>query len=272
MKKTIFILFGILYVLISCEDVIDVDLPTSKPQLVIEAFINWQKDTSGENQSIKLSLTSPFFEEEIPPATGANVTIRTSGGQIFSFIEAGTSGVYVNTSFVPELNLQYQLEIIYNDEVYQGFEILKSVSSIDFIEQEAEGGFLGEDIEIKAYYTDPGNEENYYLYRFLNSSQDELELEVYKDEFINGNQIFAYYSSEDIRQGDEIAIAAYGVSKRFYDYFFLLKQQTDSDNGDPFEVQPATLRGNCINITNPGHFPLGYFRLSQVDSMTYIVE
>ena len=272
MKKTIIILFGIFFFLVSCEDVIEIDLPTSEPQLVIEAFINWQKDTSGENQSIKLSLTSPFFAEDIPPATGATVSIRNSEGLIFNFDEAATEGLYVNTTFFPELNMQYQLEIVYNGETYQGMEILKPVSSIDFVEQEDEGGFLGEDIEIKAYYTDPGNEENYYLYKFLNSSQDELELEVYKDEFINGNQIFAYYSSEDISPNDEIEITTYGVSKRFYEYFFLLKQQTDSDNGDPFEVQPATLRGNCINITNPDHFPLGYFRLSQSDSLTYIVE
>lgn len=269
MKKLIFILS---ILLLSCEDVIDIDVPISEPQLVIEASINWQKGTTGNNQFIKLSLTAPFFNEINPAASGASVTITDANNQTFRFTEEDIPGFYVNSSFLPELNMQYELEIIYDGETYRGTEILKTVSSIDFIEQEAGGGFLGEDIEIKAYYTDPANEENYYLYRFSNATQGELELEVYKDEFINGNQIFGYYSSEDITSGDELMITAHGISRRFYEYFFLLSQQTDSDNGDPFETQPATLRGNCVNSTNPDHFPLGYFRLSQTDQVNYTVQ
>lgn len=271
MKKIVFYVALIFSIVTSCEDVIDVDLPTQDTQLVIEASINWEKGSSGNNQQIKLSLTAPFFDTEIPPATGASVRVTNDNNELFIFTET-TPGIYTNSSFNPVINLGYELEIIYQNETYRGREILKEVSSIDFVEQENGGGFLGEDIEIKAYYTDPLNEENYYLYRFSNSTQQELELEVYNDEFTNGNQIFAYYSSEEINAGDEIEISAVGVSRQFHDYFFLLRQQTDDENGDPFEVQPAVLRGNCINTTNPDHFPLGYFRLSQTDRVVYIVE
>lgn len=271
MKKFIIFLAICSLVIHSCEDVIELDLPNQDPQLVIEASINWQKGTSGNDQRIKLSLTAPFFDAEIPPATGATVLIRNGANEIFEFNEQ-EPGTYVNTNFIPELNSEYQLDIRYNNEIYQGTETLKEVSSIDFIEQDSGGGFLGEDIEIKAYYTDPANEENFYLYRFSNTTQQELELEVYSDEFTNGNQIFAYYSTDEINPGDQVLVTTYGVSRQFHDYFFLLRQQTDDENGDPFEVQPAVLRGNCVNTTNPENFPLGYFRLSQTDSVTYIVE
>ncbi len=271
MKKILLTLLILAFLQSSCEDVIDIDLPTQDPQLVIEASINWQKGTLGNAQQIKLSLTAPFFEAEIPPATGASVQITNDNNEMFNFSETAP-GVYTNDSFNPELNLGYELEITYENETYRGREILREVSSIDFIEQDNGGGFLAEDIEIKAYYTDPGDQENYYLYRFSNSTQQELELEVYNDEFTNGNQIFAYYSSEDIQNGDQIEITAIGVSRQFHDYFFLLRQQTDDENGDPFEVQPAVLRGNCVNTTNPEHFPLGYFRLSQTDRANYVVE
>ncbi len=271
MKKVFIYLLSICFISISCEDVIDLDLPNQDPQLVIEASINWQKGTLGNNQEIKLSLTAPFFEENIPPATGASVRISNAFNELFIFTET-EPGIYRNDSFNPELNMTYELEIIYDNETYRGSETLKEVSSIDFVEQDNGGGFLGEDFEIKAYYTDPANEENYYLYRFSNTTQQELELEVYNDEFTNGNQIFAYYSSEEITLGDQIEITAIGVSRQFHDYFFLLRQQTDDENGDPFEVQPAVLRGNCTNSTNPDHFPLGYFRLSQTDQTSYIVE
>ena len=42
-------------VYLSCEDVIDLDVPTAKPRLVIDAALDWQKGSSGNNQSITLS-------------------------------------------------------------------------------------------------------------------------------------------------------------------------------------------------------------------------
>ena len=46
----------------SCTDVIDVDVPTAPPRLVIEASIDWQKGTSGNFQRVRLSTSTPFFE------------------------------------------------------------------------------------------------------------------------------------------------------------------------------------------------------------------
>jgi len=53
--------------------------------------------------------------------------------------------------------------------------------------------------------------------------------------------------------------------------FTLLQQSSDQSNG-PFETQPATVRGNIINETNPDNFPLGYFRISQVSELSYTVQ
>ena len=72
--KTIFILLT----LISCEDVIDVDVNNAEPRLVIDASIHWIKGTNGNTQLIQLSLTAPYFDDSIPPATGANVAISDS--------------------------------------------------------------------------------------------------------------------------------------------------------------------------------------------------
>ena len=63
-----------------------------------------------------------------------------------------------------------------------------------------------------------------------------------------------------------------GISERTYEFLNILLQQTDEDSGDPFETQTTTVRGNCINQTNPDNFPLGYFRVSETDVFTYVVE
>lgn len=254
----------------SCEDVIDLELPTSEPRLVIDASINWFKGTTGEEQSIKLSLTAPFFDIEIPPATGAEVRIINSNNDIFIFTEDDNTGIYNNDSFTPQLNETYELEIIYEGETYIATETLKSVNEITRVEQNLEGGFSGEDTEIKAFFNDPVDEENYYFFEFIPSLPVTPTLDTFKDEFVNGNEIFGFYVEEDLDPGQSVVIRNHGVSQRFYEFMFILLQQTD-DGGGPFETQPATVRGNCINQTNPDNYPLGYFRLSEVSEFTYTV-
>jgi len=262
----------ILLFFVSCEDIIDVDVNSENPRLVIDASINWLKDTPGNEQRIKLTLSAPFFNETIPPANGATITIINSNNDVFSFIEEGITGIYLNTNFVPELDETYTLTITYNGETYVGSETLKPVVSFDFVEQTENGGFTGEDIEIKAYYTDPAEEENYYFFEFDSSVPEIPILEVYNDEFTNGNQIFGYYTEEDLDSNDVVTIRNYGVSERFYNFMFIILQQNSEEGGGPFETQPATVRGNCVNATNSENYPLGYFRLSEVDEVVYIVE
>ena len=71
----------------SCEDVIDVNVPTESPRLVIDASINWFKGSLGNEQQIKLTLTAPYFENSVPPANGAQVEITDTNNNIFIFIE-----------------------------------------------------------------------------------------------------------------------------------------------------------------------------------------
>jgi hypothetical protein len=270
-KKILYTLF-MFFVLLSCEDVVDVDLNEAEPRLVIEASINWYKNTTGNEQTIKLSLSAPFFDENVPPANGAIIQITDTNSNVFNFTEDGSTGNYINTNFIPVIDETYTLIINYNGETYSAEETLKSVSPIDFVEQNNDGGFTGEDIELKAYYTDPANEENYYFFEFISDIPVVPTLEVYEDRFTDGNQIFGFYTEEDLEAGDEVTIRNYGVSNRFYDFMFILLQQGSDDSGGPFETQPATVRGNCINETNPDNFPFGYFRLSEVDEVIYTVQ
>ncbi|MEH6536305.1 MAG: DUF4249 family protein [Psychroserpens sp.] len=270
MKKYIYILLGLL--IFSCEDVIDVDLNNAGPKLVIDASINWFKNTTGNDQSVKLSLSAPYFDDAVPPATGAEVRIIKASDAVFIFTEEGTTGIYKNSSFIPQLNETYSLEITYQGETYTATETLKSVVDIDYVEQNDEGGFSGDETELKAFYTDPVDEENYYFFEFISDIPEIPDLEVYDDEFTDGNQIFGFYTEEELEAGDLVTIRNYGVSERFYEFMFILLQQNSEEGGGPFETQPATVRGNCINETNPENFPLGYFRLSEVAELIYTVE
>ncbi|HSI69444.1 MAG TPA: DUF4249 family protein [Gillisia sp.] len=265
MKKLI-ILLAVLG-LSSCEEVVEVDLEQSEPRLVIEASILTVKDVATNPQYIKLSLTTAYFDENIPPAAGASVIIADDDSMTYIFEEIDP-GIYINDNFIPETGKTYELEIIYEEEVYRASETFIPVVSIDYVEQDNTGGFGGEDIELKAYYTDPPEPGNFYLFRFMH---EELSLQIYDDEFTNGNQTFAFFSDEDLSPGDVVNFEIQGISRRFYEYMFILRSQAGVGGG-PFETQPTTVRGNIVNTTNPDNFPFGYFRLSETDRFRYTVE
>ena len=221
-------------------------------------------------ESIKLSLTAPFYEIDVPPANNASVIITDNNNNTFEFNEEGNTGIYTNNTFIPEIEREYNLTIVYNGETYIATETLKPVTEITRVEQNLEGGFTGDETEIKAFFNDPVDQENYYFFEFTPSLPVIPTLDTFKDEFVNGNEIFGLYIEEDLDSGQSVTIRNHGVSERFYEFMFILLQQSESEG--PFGTQPATVRGNCINQTNPNNYPLGYFRLSEVEELVYTVE
>jgi len=272
MKKIYFLFFLILISFIGCEDVVNVNLNSAPPKLVIDASINWQKGTSGNEQKIKLTTTTDYYSNSIPVVSGATVFITNSENTIFNFIETPNTGEYICTNFIPMLNETYTLTIENNGQKYTAQESLKSVAPIQTIEQNNEGGFTGKDIEIKTFYADPSNADNYYLYKYKYSNQIKSDYYVDEDKFFQGNTFFSISQNSDLKSGDKIEISHYGISKNYYNYMNILLSIAGNSGGGPFQSPPATVRGNVINTTDSNNYPLGYFRLSEVDTKNYTVE
>lgn len=265
MKNYILIVATLLFA--SCQDVIELDLNTSEPKLVIEATINVLKDGSSE-AFVRLSETIPFYENLIPPITDAIVSITSSTGEVYNFNHT-QNGIYT-ASVLPVLENTYTLEIIYQNETYTATEALHTVTEFEEVIQDNEGGFAGDQIQLKAYFTDPAGIQNYYLSETLSVRGDERR--TFNDEFFDGNRINNFYSADELEPGDVVTFNLYGVDEYFYNFMILLLQQTNNEGGGPFETQPAIVRGNMVNQTNPENFPLGYFRISELSTIVYIVE
>ena len=277
MKNMKYLYAFLVIFMFSCEEVIELDLNDGRQRLVIDASINWEKGTSGSDQEIKLSLSSPYYQNETLAATGANVQIISSNNEIFEFTETDNSGLYTTTSFNPILNETYTLEIEYEGQIYSGSETLIPASEIDRIEQTNDTGFTGEDIEIKAFLKDldtPGVK-NYYFFEEYFIRKDEYTYGVGDDQFVDGssNQVFSvnFYNSDTLRTGDKLRLKNIGCSKRYYQFMFLLLSQTADGAGGPFSTTPATVRGNMVNKSNEDNYPFGFFRLSETDTVEYIV-
>ncbi len=256
--------------LTGCEDVVDVDLGTSEPRLVIDALIKWEKGTPGSDQVIRLSMTAPYFADDVPPVSGASVTVTGPAG-VFTFVEE-EAGKYVCHDFVPEIGAEYMLQVVHGDDVYSATEKLFPVPAISGVEQSAEGGFTGEDIEVKAFFTDDGSTEDQYLLRFKSSHFVIPFYEVIEDRFFQGNEIFALYSDDELEAGDELEISVTGISRRYYNYMNILTGIAGSNGGSPFSTPPATVRGNIVNQTDEDKYPLGFFALGETSTSAYTVQ
>lgn len=270
--KLVLLVFLSLFVS-SCEDVVTVDLDNAAPKLVIDASIQWKKETLGNEQKIKLSTTTGFYDTSIPTVSGATITVNNSNNIVFNFIEqVPNSGVYICTNFVPVIDETYVLTVVLNGETYKATETLKSVSPITSIAQNNNGGFSGTDIEIKTFFNDPGNANNYYLFKYKPSISAIPSFEVLDDKFVQGNESFGLLINEDISTGNTIDITLNGVSKRYFEYMNKLITVAGGSSGAPFSTPPATVRGNIVNQTNAKNFALGYFNLSETDFRNYVVQ
>ncbi len=265
----------------SCEDVIDVPVQNAPTRLVVEASLDWEKGTTGNEQTIRLSNSSAFFDTTSNTAvTGASVKVTNdSSGAEFIFADQN-NGEYATSSFVPIIGQSYTLEIIHNGEMYSAQETLMAVPEITDIFQDVEDGFDDEILEAHIVFTDPPEEGNYYFFKFQKQGELLPDFEVGDDEFVNGNEIDWWYEIEesddetDVRQpfaaGDVLDIEMYGVSEAFYNYIDIL---TDQIGGvGLFEATPVSVKGNCINLTNPENYAHGYFRLTEVNRTSYTFE
>ena len=261
---------------ISCEEVVDVDLETAAPKLVIDASIKWEKGTTGQTQKIKLTTTTGFYSTTIPVATGAVVTVTNTSlttPVTYQFIEDGQTGEYICTNFSPVINNDYALTVVYKGQTFTSTSKLTAGPVITKTEQTLKPGFGGEDVyEIKFYFQDNGAEDNFYLVGLKNSYIAYPEYGVVADEFFQGNLIPITYQSEDLKKGDVVEYSVQGITEKYSNFMTKLLNIAGSDGGNPFATAPATLRGNIINTTNPDDFPFGYFQLSEIDSDTYTIQ
>lgn len=260
------------FLLLSCTKVVDMDLKTAEPRLVIDASIDWVKGTTGSEQKIRLSTTTGYYSTAFPTVSGADIVITNSSNTVFGFTENPGTGEYSCTSFRPVIGETYTLKVVLNGETYTASETLIRAPNIgNNIEQNNTGGFGGDEVEIKYYYQDNGNEDNFYLHRIQSPVSAYPDYKAQDDKNSQGHLMQEYFSDEDLKTGDKINIRLYGISRRYYDYFRKLLTASGSGSG-PFQTTPGTVRGNIINQTHFENFTYGYFRLSEVTVKEYTIQ
>ena len=250
----------------NCEKVIDLEVPSIEPKLIIDASFEVMFDQNPivSNNSVKLRLSADYFEDVIPIVTDATVFLTNlSNNEEILFSDVNADGDYEPSDpFFPLDGVEYELTVIYNNETYKGKATKVKTSKLITVEQGEKTLFSGDEIELKISFQDNEAQENYYLFNI-----DIYNYLAIEDRYFDGSIYnFSYfYENENIEFPKSIPIKLSGITKEYFTYFRVLIAQSGQNAGGPFQSAPSSLLGNITNTTNEANFPLGYFHISETD-------
>lgn len=262
--KTLIILWGIVALLSSCRDIIDIELDSIEPTLVIDGAVTDINDTL----QITLTKTVDYFEPGVyPNVSGANVRVSDNMGNIHQLNET-TPGVY--TEFLPGIEgNQYALTVEVESEEYSAEVEMPYKVNIDSLSIEPtpdylefSGGYL-----VNCHLQDPVGFENFY--RLKVSAINELEdpddvLIVYDDAYVDGNNITLRWDEEQFFPQDTVVVELQTLAESTFEYYRTLASLFES--GMIGNANPSN------PVTNLSGDVLGYFGAFTASRDTIIIS
>lgn len=266
-KKTIFIyLLGVITICTttSCKDVIDVDLRTADPKLVIEGSIRM-----GEFAEVLITKSKEFSgSNEYIPITDAVVTITTDE-QKSEVLQSNAQGRYVATTIVGTERTTYHLSVQYDDVEYTATSYMPPRVEIDDLTVWKMP--VRDTADPQIHFKDPKGEENQY-YRcvlYINdvkpTLRDRLGDQLISTEFVDGSDIsqviFLHYETDrdddPIEQGDKVTVEMQCIDKGVYKFF-----ETLYNTEDALANPTSNIKGGA----------LGYFGAYSYTSASVVME
>lgn len=261
--------------LLGCQDVIDVALPTEEPRLVIDGLIRIN-DMNQPLVSVKIraSLSSSFFDSVQPARLQEITLINTDTKELIQLKEIiSGSGIYEQEWELKQLTEgNLELNIKHNDLIYLAKTKFVPAVPIDSLRQGTSTLFGNDETEVLVSFTDDANRNDFYLFDFNFG-----EYLVTEDEFYQGQRFeFSFFYDKNLTDGRELEISLLGIDEGFFNYMNQLIIQSGPDTG-PFSTPATTVRGNIVNIpqgnnTNKDNFALGYFAVCQANTRTITIK
>src|ERR1700757_895067 len=265
MKKIISFLFIICSVLASCTKVVNIDLNSANPSIVVDAEITDQP----EPYTVNLTQTVNFSDNNMfPGVTGATVVISDNAGNTETLTETG-SGNYVAAHLQGTSGRVYHISITSNGKNYTAISTMPAPVALDSVIADTSsrtrgGGFGGGGggnktpvvgVSVHAVFTDPAGVANYYrLIECVNRVPNYKNISIVSDQGQDGAIISKNIVRRDttIHKGDTISVILESIDANVYEYYRTLAQITKQQTG----IQ-TTVPGNPT--TNLSNNALGFF-------------
>jgi hypothetical protein len=266
-RKIILLPFNLILIFyaISCTKVVNINLNSSAPRLIIEGGISDQPASC----IVKLSKSVNFDEPNtFPHVSGASVIISDDLGNKATLFE-NKPGSYFNVTLEGIPGRTYTLTVASEGKTYTAVSTMPDPVAIDTISQDSFTMGFGSGTKVKfvrIQYSDPKGIENYY--RFVEENNGKLSNSIYTDNDIlrDGNIVNQeiVHIDPSLQTGDRVVIYLYTIDKQVFNYFEQLRQITEGYGG-----QTATPANPVSNLTNGA---LGYFSANAIRSKSIVIK
>ena len=243
------IISAIIFFMTSCQDIINIELGSTEPKLVVEGSINNINDSC----TIKLTQTGDYFNSgSIKTVSGAQISITADNIGIVNFAE-NPDGVYIAKNLQGEENNSYKLNISFDNEEYNATAKIPQKVNIDSVSfmyfpptPRIDGGFM-----VNVHFTDPKEFTNYYrykVYKIGDENRGNGNFALNDDKFINGNSTMMPYNHEVFQLADTIVAELQTLNKSTFDFYNTLSGIAGNSGGPPMaNTTPANPENNISN-------------------------
>jgi Domain of unknown function (DUF4249) len=263
--KTIHFLrpFFLLFTLFSCTKVVNINLNSTNPNIVIEGIVS---DAPGPYQ-VKLTQTVNFSDPNIfPPVTGATVKITDSILGITDSLKEVAPGTYVTQKLLQGIiGHTYQLLVLSNGQIYTASSTMPAKVNLDSVTFYSTNIFGTKSASAVANFQDPAGIANYYTFTEYVNGQAIDQTFNFSDRLSDGKYIKRqlFNDSSYINPGDQVSIEMHCVDNQVWQYFNTLGQAKGNNS------QAITPANPLSNISNNA---LGYFSAQTVQSGLSILQ
>ena len=259
---------------IGCEDVIEVDLNSVDPKIVIEGVVS----TDGSPSQVRITKSTDFYEPGIyETVSSAEIELIDSDGNSGTMTEI-ENGLYQTDAVIGEIGRKYYISVKAEGETYSAESLIPPQLVLDSLNLEVAPYFGEETYENKAYFLhlyfqDLIDTVNFARFRILNNGVLLGGYRIYNDKYTDGNYINARLrlsaEENDIKIGNELTVELLSIDNASYDYYLTansVNASRTSGGGPPSSIAPAN------PVTNWTNDALGVFTAFTVSTKSISVE
>jgi hypothetical protein len=290
--KHTFLGLGVVFFLASCEDIINLDIPSGASQLVVDGWITNQPT----KQSIRLTESGAYFDNNAAkPVLNATVTVVDNKGKIFTFKDLKNNGLYVwsptsTQDTLGRIGGSYTLNIKFGTEEYIARTRINRVPKIDSVTYFADKSAIAptdgsprEGYIAEFFGRDPqGGGDCYWIKSAKNDTLYNKTANItlaYDAGFSPGAATDGLPFILPIRRSispqfyqikDKVRVELHSISLEAF--YFLSQVRQESSNAGLFATAPANIFTNINNVNSNGRKALGFFGASAVNAFQVEID
>lgn len=240
MKTKLIIFLSFILGLLSCVDVIDLQLESSEPHPVIEAYID-----NKSFATVSVTMSAAYNDVIDYSQVDATITLSNSQGDSEVLQLNDSIDLYQGSKLRGMPNETYNLSVQIDTALFVVESSISSAVAIDSIqceynadlsqffqasqeEEETDEVTYDSLYDINVFYTDILAEENYYLLRLAQNNEIKIGYNLANDRDVDGEPMRSMFI-EGLALTDTITIHLYSLDKGAYTYYEGLSDLGNSD-------------------------------------------